>query len=196
MMGQNHIVTGVCALEHVWAASILLERTGNRFLIQGLEIVTDKMGLGQIGTIGRFSVTDKVPFHMIILLLVYFLGLLLPDIDNPNSMLGRFIHVPVRHRTWIHSIYPYLIIGILGAFYPVFFWLTFGVFVHLFWDSFSKMGNCWFYKLLSDYREYPDGARIKKGNHLVLYKAGEWSEYLLTFIIVILTVISFIYIRR
>lgn len=196
MMGRNHIVTGICALEHVRAVGVLLERTGNRFLIHGLEVVADKMGLGQIGTFDRFLVADKVTFHMNILLLVYFLGVLLPDIDNPNSILGQFIHIPVRHRTWIHSIYPYLIPGILAPFHPVFFWLTFGVFVHLFWDSFSKMGNCWFYKLLSDYREYPNGAKIKKGNHLVLYRTGEWSEYLVTFMVAVLTVILFIYVRK
>ena len=71
-----------------------------------------------------------------------------------------------------------------------------GVFVHLFWDSFSACGNCWFYKLLSDYRRYPNNVKVKKGHKLKLYHAGEWSEYLLLFVIVVITVVSFVWVMR
>lgn len=192
MMGRNHLVTGVCALEHLWAISVLVENTKNRFLIQGLDVVMERFEIKL-----QLSLPWNIYLPMFpIFLAVYFVGILFPDVDNPNSILGRIIHIPVEHRTWIHAVYLYIATGIAGIFiHPAFLWFTLGVFVHLFWDNFSKMGNCWFYKLLSDYREYPNGAKIKKGNHLVLYKAGEWTEYLVTFIVVMLTIMSFIYIR-
>ena len=60
----------------------------------------------------------------------------------------------------------------------------------------SVMGNCWFYKLLSDYQEYPSGAKVKKGHRWKLYRAGEWSEYLLLFIVVMFTVVSYMLMVR
>lgn len=193
MMGHNHIITGVCALEHVYVVDTLIRRMENPFLLQGLDIV-----YGKLGIVMPLEMWKDMQVHMLpMFLAAYIIGVLFPDVDNPNSILGKVIYVPVEHRTWIHAIYLYTASFIAGMIiHPAFLWFTFGVFIHLFWDSFSKMGNCWFYKLLSDYKRYPGDAKIKKGNHLVLYKAGEWTEYLVTFIVVALTVVSFIWIRR
>lgn len=196
MMGRNHLVTGVCVLEHIWATGILFEKMDNRFLIRGMNIAAGWFGLehnlGVMENIMNMGACTTAIFAA-----AYVVGLLIPDIDNPNSMIGRYIHIPVKHRTWTHAVYLYIFTAAAGFFiHPAFLWFTLGVFIHLFWDSFSRMGNCWFYKLLSDYKEYPGGARIKKGRHLTLYRAGEWTEYFVTFIVVILTVLSFIYIRK
>lgn len=198
MMGKGHLISGACALEHAYVANELINRAGIEPLsmIQGFAL--SYLGLTDIAS---QQAATSAPVYVTILsvplyLMMYFLGALLPDIDNPNSMLGRIIHIPVGHRKWLHAIYLYLIFAVLGWFYPAFAWLFFGVFVHLFWDSFSAMGNCWFYKLFSDYREYPSGAKVKKGHKLKLYYAGEWSEYVLLFIIVVFTVATFIWIRR
>lgn len=185
MMGRGHMITGVCALEHAYVASILIDRVD----IMPLTVLKDAAGT-------YLGIPGMSPFIIPVCLGAYLLGNLLPDIDDPKSLLGRVIHVPVRHRTWLHAIYLYLLVAALGFVHPVFSWMFFGIFVHLFWDSFSAMGNCWFYKLFSDYREYPNGARVKKGHKLKLYHAGCWSEYLLLFIIVAATMVSFIWIRR
>ena len=193
MMGRSHLVTGICALEHAYAANVWIERTGfSPFLsisrvaavYSGMDKLEQNEPAEYVGLFASF-------------LVAYFIGVLLPDVDNPNSMLGRFIHIPVEHRTWLHAIYIYLIPAVLGWFvHPAFSWLFFGVLVHLFWDSFSAAGNCWFYKLFSDYRNYPGGAKVKKGHKLKLYHTGEWTEYALLFCIVTITVISFITIRK
>lgn len=185
MMGRSHLMIGACALEHAYVASELINRTGLAPLMIIRDLTQTHLGLIEPSTAVMVTYVGA-----------YFLGTLLPDIDNPNSVLGRIIHVPVEHRTWLHAIYLYLIFAILGWHYPIFMWLFLGVIVHLFWDSFSASGNCWFYKLLSDYRKYPSGAKIKKGHKLKLYHTGKWSEYLLLFIIVVITVASFIWIKR
>lgn len=196
MMGRNHVIVGACALEHAYVANELISRVD----LASLNTVQNFV-LGYLGIAHLASGTTSAPLYITILsvplyLVLFFIGTLFPDIDNPKSKLGRYIHLPFKHRTWIHAIYLYLIFAVLGWFYHAFAWLFFGVFVHLFWDSFSAMGNCWFYKLLSDYREYPGGAKVKKGHKLKLYYAGEWSEYVLVFIIVVFTAASFIWIRR
>lgn len=185
MMGKSHLITGVCALEHAYVANELVNRTDIVWLADFQHTALSYLGL-----------IDVSVFVLPVYLGAYFIGTLLPDIDNPKSLMGRIIHVPVEHRTWLHAIYLYLIAAVLGWFYPVFSWLFFGVFVHLFWDSPSASGNCWFYKLFSDYRRYPNNIKIKKGHKLKLYHAGEWSEYLLLFIIVAVTIISFIWIKK
>ena len=188
MMGRSHIITGACALEHVYVVSVLIEKADIMPLTMVQQIFQSYLGITESSLVSVIM----VPAY----LAVYFIGTLLPDIDNPRSLLGRIVHIPVRHRTWLHAIYVYLVIGALGFMYPICAWLFLGVFVHLFWDSFSANGTCWFYKLFSDYREYPGGARVKKGHKLKLYHAGEWSEYLLLFIIVAATVGSYIWIMR
>lgn len=195
MMGRSHLITGACALEHAYAVNVLIDRADFAPLMTIQQTVQSYLGMDIL-------VQNQTPVHTIIVLVplylvMYFIGVLLPDIDNPDSILGRFIHVPVKHRTWLHAIYLYLIPAILGwLIHPAFSWLFFGVFIHLFWDSFSTEGNCWFYKLFSDYKEYPNGVKIKKGHKLKLYHAGEWSEYLLLFIIVAVTVVSFVFINK
>lgn len=188
MMGKSHLITGVCALEHAYAASVFIDRTNNPVFVEAQCRIQAYLGLADLAALSKAA----LPLYIA----AYLLGTILPDIDNPNSLLGRIVHVPVKHRRWFHAIYFYLPLLPLGVMYPVFGWLFLGVFVHLFWDSFSAMGNCWFYKLLSDYKEYPSGAQIKKGHYLKLYHAGAWSEYLLLFVIVAVTVASFIWISR
>lgn len=220
MMGRSHLITGACALEHTYVAKTLIEQANVpalTFVWQGIESYLDIGGLTAV----------TLP----VCLAAYFIGTLLPDIDNPKSILGRMIHIPVEHRTWLHAIYLYLIIGALRWLYPllswgfaaleglhpylaachpvfavilaVFKWLCplsawvfFGSIIHLLWDSVSACGNCWFYKLLSDYREYPGGAKIKKGHWLKLYHAGAWSEYMWLFLDVAVTVGSFVWITK
>ena len=209
MMGRSHLITGVCALEHAWAVQTLIGRTG---LMEFQAAQTAAAVLQSYTGIMELSVGSLTAAPVYVA--AYFLGTLLPDIDNPKSllgrifhfpvkhrrwihaMLGRIFHFPVKHRRWIHAIYLYLLLAIAGWYFPVCSWIFFGVIIHLFWDSFSAAGNCWFYKLFSDYREYPNGAFVKKGHKLKLYHAGEWSEYLLLFVIVLVTVASFIFITK
>lgn len=102
---------------------------------------------------------------------LYGLGLLLPDCDNPNSMLGRYLYIPVEHRTWLHTFWfmiPFMILGCL--FGPAhFIWA--GIFVHLLCDSVSKCGICWLYPV-SKYKHFGAlGAKIKKGHFFRLYSS-------------------------
>lgn len=191
MMGKNHLIAGACALEHLYVAGVLLDRVpfGPLTAVRKLSV-----RYLQLDGMGPLSVETALTAGVCIL--AYGLGNLLPDIDTPNSMLGRFLHIPVEHRTWLHAIYCYLPLAVLGWFSTPFAWMFLGVVVHLFWDSLSACGNCWFYKLLSDYREYPNGGKIKKGHKLKLYHAGEWSETMVTVILVLLTIASFVWVRR
>lgn len=99
----------------------------------------------------------------------YILGCVLPDCDNPNSMVGRYVCLPVEHRTWTHSVWFLLLFFGFGFLFSPLFGIGLGCMVHLLCDSISKCGVCWFYPM-SKYRHYGiSGAKIKKGHFLYLY---------------------------
>ena len=120
---------------------------------------------------------------------LFLLGSLLPDIDSPNSILGKWIHLPFGHRTWLHSFWFLLPFLILSAVYPIAFYVALGIFIHLLLDSVSYMGVCWF-KPVSGYRKYGD-AKIKKGHRFKLYRNGSRAETFLVVCIMMLAVFMF-----
>lgn len=105
---------------------------------------------------------------------LFFIGCLLPDCDSRTSTLGRWFHIPVEHRTWTHTIWFLLIFAVLSWHFPILWSLTFGVFLHLFCDAFSRAGVCWFYPF-SRYKKWGH-AKVKNWHFLYLYstEAGGW----------------------
>lgn len=91
-------------------------------------------------------------------------GSLLPDIDNKSSSLGRYVHLPLGHRTWTHSLWAVALVLLLCRALPVpgIYGLAFGYFLHLFLDGLSGMGVCWFYPFTR--YVYMEGGSWKKGS--------------------------------
>ena len=108
-------------------------------------------------------------------LFLFITGLLLPDIDSKTSILGRYVHIPLEHRTWTHTAWIAIFIGIGAVFYPFLFWLVSGYVCHVFWDAISYGGVCWFYPI-SKYRNYGDGAKVKVNHKIKIYRTGKTSE--------------------
>lgn len=122
---------------------------------------------------------------------MFWLGSLLPDIDSPGSILGRRAEALGRltgHRTIFHAIWIPAAFLAMGRWFLPMSWLALGYILHLFFDSFSACGVCWFWPL-SKYRKYPNGAMVKKGHVVKLYHAGEPSEGVAVTIIIILGIL-------
>lgn len=184
MMGKSHIVAGICSTELVWAAGRALrmyQGPGSGYILDAMDAAGSYL-----------AVPDGIPWpiHMGTCLGLLLLGSVLPDIDSRNSILGRYVHLPVEHHTWTHAVYIPTVLAFFAVWYRSVFWLLAGYMIHLFWDSLSAQGVCWFYKILSDYREYPSGAKVKRGHKMKLYKTGKTSEYVLLGILVTLSVLS------
>ena len=113
---------------------------------------------------------------------LFALGSLLPDIDSRSSALGRYVHLPVKHRTLTHTAWVVALLVLLGIRFRVFIWLAFGYFLHIFYDGLSNAGIAWFWPL-SRYITYPSGAVIKKGFRFKLYRTGDASETLIVCLI-------------
>ena len=126
MTGKSHLAAGACALAQLHAADVYINAHAPVFITPLWERISAWSGFSEA---------------QVFCLAAFFIGTLFPDADNKKSMLGRIIHIPVRHRTWLHAAYLYLGCLFLGAFHPAFLWFALGAFVHLFWDSFSAISS-------------------------------------------------------
>ena len=113
---------------------------------------------------------------------LFCLGSLLPDIDSKGSTLGRYLYLPVKHRTLTHTFWIVALLALLGLKFRVFVWLALGYFFHIFYDGLSNAGIAWFWPL-SRYITYPSGAVIKKGFRFKFYKTGDSSELLVVYLV-------------
>ncbi len=123
--------------------------------------------------------------------LLFVVGTLWCDIDSKHTMLGRYLHLPLRHRGWTHTDWLFLPAAMASPFEPsgLLAWFTLGWFTHLLLDEISRAGRVHFYPL-TNYKVYttppPDSREIVVKRHWVgLYKAGKPSEYIVLLALVI-----------
>lgn len=188
MLSVNHVVTG--------AATCITIDTVCRIA----EITFKWDGYGQLCNFMHSDYVLNISSNMLhylaavvtiaINIALFILGCLLPDCDQKNSVVGKIIHIPVKHRTWTHTIWCVILLAVMGFSVHSFFWLAYGYFAHIFYDSLSRAGICWFYPL-SQYQIWPSGAQVKINHKLYLYRTGRQSETVITTIVALLGIVSF-----
>lgn len=167
MRGKSHIITGVSTAAVLADSGLLLSACPEDSMVYQLSsgflhIITD----------------TAMPMWLYVSagILLYLTGVLLPDIDSPYSTLGRKLYIPLGHRSWLHSIWLVLVFAIGSIWVRVLWFLAFGIFVHLFFDSFSRSGIRWFYPF--------------KGHHRIkLYRTSSVSEYVCVGIVVAMAIL-------
>ena len=168
MRAQDHIITSV-ALSADLGITLFWFQKGE--VPKQLVDVAKNVTAFLTTPTGGFS----LPLFVVISVFLFFLGTILPDIDHPNSMVGKHVYLPVKHRTWTHAIYLPVIFFVTGVFYKPMFYLGWGMLCHCIFDAFSSTGICWLYPL-------------KRKHHLTLYHTGEMSEYVVAILFVIISV--------
>lgn len=195
MTGKGHIISGT-------AIAVITDRIIN--------LLSDKIEAKYNINIGakifdflyynycpdKFVHTKAEPLFLVLSFAIFasffILGCLLPDTDHPESILGRKFYIPVRHRTWTHTMWIVIIFILIGIFLKPFRPLAYGYFIHLFVDSFSRGGVCFFYPI-SKYIDYPSGAHVKKKHIFKLYKPGGISEIVVNIILILITVFCILF---
>lgn len=183
MLGRDHLIANT--------ASLAILSTGMMTLAeQPVASPVGALAPATTAVISAFTQYGSIdPSAVIGLGLVFFyIGTLLPDIDSERSMLGRYIHLPMEHRTWTHAIWLPLIFVLAGFAFPPLWWAALGYVLHLFWDSLSRGGVCWFYPI-SGYVSYSGGAKVKHRHWAKLYSVGGVSEYIVTGSIVVVAIV-------
>jgi hypothetical protein len=188
MTGKSHLISAVTCAVCADAGFKLITDISDKqslfanyreYITSGLLPAAPKVEIASAALAEVYTAQTPVAVSVLLVVLsivFLFFGCLLPDIDSKKSLLGRFIHVPVKHRTFTHSMFFALPFIIGGIFFRPLLWLAFGMLTHFFCDSWSRAGVCWFWPF-SQYVSYEGGAFVKKGHFLKLYRTGEWSEY-------------------
>ena len=108
----------------------------------------------------------KIKKQILFTLIICFFGVF-PDLDEKKSYLGKHILVKLKHRRFLHTIYPGTLISLfLFHFNPL---MSFGVIIgylaHLFLDGLTKKGITPFYPLKKKLKGF--------------IKVGSWLENIL-----------------
>lgn len=119
------------------------------------------------------------------------LGALLPDIDEKNSILGRFNPFAslIKHRTITHTLWMALLISIIfliiGMHSPFCWGIILGYWAHLIEDSFSRKGISWLYPFISH----------KHNNHYGYITGGIFEKIVvfMAFLFIIFTIFKRIF---
>lgn len=133
--------------------------------------------------------------YLILAVVLFWVGSLLPDIDSKSSLLGRHLHVPGPHHGFTHTNWflAILLLFALPGFTRVLFWLFLGALLHCLVDGMSKAGRVGFYPL-SKHKiiAFPDGTPcvVTVGNRISLYKVGGISELVVLVVSVALCAFS------
>lgn len=169
MTGKNHVKSGVASIAILIAGGVLL----------GKFIPDSRVVLVWLWN----YLTDNGSLAVLAAPVMFLLGCLLPDADSNKSIIGKRIHFPFKHRTWMHSLWPVLLFAGIGVYWRPMTWLALGYFIHLFWDNLGRAGVCWFYPK-PGFREYANGAMVKHGHWAKLYRNNQRSETALVWLIV------------
>lgn len=170
MTGKSHLATGVASVV-VLADTIFITTNKYSMFTDTAVKIKDFLLDNQSMPMWLFLVVSAI---------LFLLGLLLPDIDHPYSMLGRIIHIPIEHRTWTHYIWLPATLCVVGIFYRFVFWLSIGILLHDLWDKPSASGLNMLYPII----------KSKRKRHLKLYHTSEASEYV---VVGIFCCLSFVY---
>lgn len=177
MIGRNHVICGISAAGLILSLDDIAARLV--FHPHGWETPL-RLALG-------FPFTHPVQWFLPGCL--FLIGCVLPDIDSPHSLAGKFFHLPVQHRGITHTIWTVLFLCLTAlAFHPM-AWMIFGYLLHLFLDSVSVMGLLWTYPIRK-YRVYGSGARVAPGHRLKLYHTGAKSEMIFAAVFVCVCLIG------
>lgn len=204
MTGKNHVIANTCSLISIGSGVMWLNKTATNMLSASVNSTT-KPGFLQSVIVGGNNIIQQflsvtflnksnmpVPLFWLIAVSAFYIGTLFPDIDSENSMLGKFLHLPIEHRTWTHAIWLPICFALLSFIMPVLWWFVFGYMLHLLWDNMSRGGVCFLYPL-TKYRHFGNsGAKIKDGHFVYLYRTGKTSEGVVIGVIITISVMILI----
>lgn len=190
MRGKSHIATNVATIALADGIIAITSNAFNNDIYQELHSLVMWRLLIETDSTTAQIIVSIVSF--IICTALFILGSLFPDIDQEKSTIGKICHLPIKHRTWTHTIWVVLIFALISIKLKCMIWFTLGYTLHIFYDSLSKGGICWFYPI-SQYRTWSSGAQVKKNHKIYLYRTGETSEIITTMLVVLMGASIFTY---
>lgn len=160
--------------------------TGKHHMIVNCAAAASAVFVSSMGYVAVVGIHDWVSACLCVSFFV--LGGLLPDIDSKQSMVGKHVYLPVRHRTITHAIWiPGLLLCVGLLVWKPLAWLACGWFLHMLCDTFSRAGVAWLWPI-TGYKRYDNGAFFARNHHIKLYASGSAMESVVVICFVLLFV--------
>lgn len=211
MMGRTHLVAGaVMGVGFVgyvkWLGSlqdvrVTDSRLFNQLNFLNLEWVNTGVDwfFAQMSSFYQWMVPsgEQLVWYLPVAIALYLVGSILPDIDNSNSLLGRYMpfsvgpHRGITHSDWILlGLFPlFLIPGLRVVF---FLWL--GILSHFILDGWSRAGRVRFWPL-GRWKTISQGdgeAVVVLNSRAITYTVGSVSELVFAGIFIVLGVVGIV----
>ena len=195
MLGRNHFICASSILFTMTTTHIVFDRvrTGiidnfwglNPKYLSFFQTIDSKIW-SFLGFTDDFS--SSLPLLFLLSFVCALFGTLCTDCDSKSSIIGRYVYVPVGHRTWTHAIYVPLFCFIVGQSIVPIAWFGLGWLIHEIMDAFSYEGNAFLYPFVG-YNKFGQ-AKVKKGIHICkFYRCGKTSEKIFVSIVIAICIL-------
>lgn len=129
---------------------------------------------------------------LVCMFFIFIIGTFCTDCDSKTSMMGRILHIPFEHKTWLHAIWVPLLCLFAGMSFPPASWFALGWLSHEFMDSFSYCGVAYLYPFTS-YKKCGFGKQ-KRGLHIFkCYYVGKQSETIFVCVVGLINVLFLLF---
>lgn len=87
------------------------------------------------------------PLFVVLAVVLFVVGCIAPDADQRHSLAGRWVHLPLVHRGWTHTVWALGLVTLVSLWEPTrCLWaLSAGMLTHCLLDSVSRAGLVWCY---------------------------------------------------
>lgn len=87
------------------------------------------------------------PLFAVLAVVLFIVGCIAPDADQRYSLAGRWVHLPLVHRGWTHTVWALGLVILMSLWEPTrCLWaLSAGMLTHCLLDSVSRAGLVWCY---------------------------------------------------
>ena len=128
-----------------------------------------------------------IELYVVLAFCLFLFGTILPHMDDEESLIAYF-HIYVPLGVWTHAIWLPLLFFMAAFKYHLCFWVAFGYFLHLFWDSVSDYGICLLYPF-SKYTNKRGVGVVKQKHRFFLYRVGGRSETAFVVVVVMVSLV-------
>lgn len=222
MRGTHHIAGGLAMLglgracvlvgEHMSQSQVMDDQGYPSWVSQAVDTVSGACVSASTWIHQMFIPSDDQWLTSVAIgLPLFVIGTVLPDIDLPDSMAGRYmpwgtlwrpfesredVTSPMNHRGWTHTLWVLLGVGLLAAWvWPGFIWLLAGMITHDLLDAGSMAGWIWYYPLFPSTWKVIDRGNTRivvstrgrsiMGNFLRYYQGKPWLEHVYVALLII-----------
>lgn len=171
MMGRHHIIVGSFMAA---PAVVTVMKTA----------ASESIAAPMAQVVMSWCLPQPSLLFVVLAVVLFVVGCVAPDADQRHSLAGRWVHLPLVHRGWTHTVWALGLVTLVSLWEPTrYLWaMSAGMLTHCLLDSVSRAGVVWGYPF-TRYKVITVGSGsratrcvVKPGYRRGWYKASARSE--------------------